>query len=178
MESSKKKFAHLLSEFSSTSLSKLAICALALGLSTPVNAEYLAYCLESKGQSKYLSENPTLEFEPFTNDGMSSLVFALNYKNEAGKGVYYIDYRIGEGDWQRTRHPTYMLNYNPSSETYLIMVDASSEGYVETYLFRLDGENRRDGSDVKIGEVVWTQSRNGGTPKTSMFRATCFYDVK
>ena len=175
MRSLKKNFVQLLSEVSSISLSKLAICALALGLSTPVNAEYLAFCLESKGQSKYLSERATQEFEPFINDGMSSLVFALNYKNEEGKGVYYIDYKIGEGDWQRTRHPTYMLNYNPSNETYLIMVDASPEGYVETYLFRLDGENRRDNSDFKIGEVVWTQSRNGGTPKTSMFRAPCFY---
>ncbi len=173
MKSLKKNFVHLLSEVSPFHCRKLAICALALGLSTPVNAEYLAYCLESKGQSKYLSENPTQE--QFNNDGMSSLVFALNYKNEAGKGVYYIDYKIGEGDLQRTRHPTYMLNYNPSNETYLIMVDASSEGYVETYLFRLDGENRKDDSDLKIGEVVWTQSRNGGTPKASMFRAPCFY---
>ena len=176
MKSFRKNFGHLFSEASSFSFSKLAICALALGLSTPVNAEYLAYCLESEGPSKYLSENPTEDFERFTDDGMSSLVFALNYKNEAGKGVYYIDYKIGEGDWQRTRHPTYMLNYNPSNETYLIMVDASSEGYVETYLFRLDGENRKDNSDFKIGEVVWTQSRNGGTPKTSMFRAPCFYE--
>ena len=176
MKSFRKNFGHLFSEASSFSFSKLAICALALGLSTPVNAEYLAYCLESEGPSKYLSENPTEYFERFTDDGMSSLVFALNYKNEAGKGVYYIDYKIGEGDWQRTRHPTYMLNYNPSNETYLITVDASSEGYVETYLFRLDGENRKDNSDFKIGEVVWTQSRNGGTPKASMFRAPCFYE--
>lgn len=176
MKSFRKNFGHLFSEASSFSFSKLAICALALGLSTPANAEYLAYCLTSEGASKYLSENPTEDFERFTDDGMSSLVFALNYKNEAGKGVYYIDYKIGEGDWQRTRHPTYMLNYNPSNETYLITVDASSEGYVETYLFRLDGENRKDNSDFKIGEVVWTQSRNGGTPKTSMFRAPCFYE--
>lgn len=175
MKSLTKNFGHLLSGVSSLSLSKLAISALALGLSTPVNAEILAFCSMSEGQSKYLTENPTIDFESFAADKMSSLVFALNYKNEAGQGNYYIDYKIGEGDWQRTRYPTYMLNYNPSNQTYLLFVDSSAEGYVETYLFRLDGKNSNTKRNAKIGEVVWTQSRNGGTPKVSMFRAPCLY---
>lgn len=151
------------------------LCSLSFVLCSTANAEILAHCALSEGQSKYLSENPTIDFENFTDDGMSSLLFALNYKNEAGRGNYYIDYKIGEGDWQRTRYPTYMLNYNPSNETYLVMVDASPEGYVETYLFRLDGDNPNAKGNAKIGEVVWTQSRNGGTPKASMFRAPCLY---
>ena len=171
-----KNFVHLFSEVRSFSFSKLASYALVLGLSTPVNAEILAFCSMSEGQSKYLTENPTVDFESFSNDKVSSLVFALNYNNEAGRGNYYIDYRLGEGDWQRTRHPTYMLNHNPSNQTYLIFVDASPEGYVETYLFRLDGKNSNAKRNAKIGEVVWTQSRNGGTPKVSMFRAGCVYE--
>ena len=50
MKSFRKNFGHLFSEASSFSFSKLAICALALGLSTPANAEYLAYCLTSEGR--------------------------------------------------------------------------------------------------------------------------------
>lgn len=156
-------------------LAKSALCLMAMGISNPVDAKELAFCAFSKGQSKYLEENPTLDFENFTDDGMSSLVFALMYQNEAGQGNYYIKYRIGEGNWQRMRYPTYMLNYNPSNKTYLVLVDASPEAYVETYLFRLDGENSNSNGNAKIGEVIWTQSRNGGTPKASMFRAPCLY---
>lgn len=175
MKSLEKNFVNLFSEVRSFSFSKLASYVLTFGLFTPVNAEILAFCSMSEGQSKYLTENPTVDFESFANDKVSSLIFALNYKNEAGQGNYYIDYKIGEGDWKRTQYPTYMLNYNPSNQTYLVLVDASPEGYLETYLFRLDGKNSNAKGNAKIGEVVWTQSRNGGTPKTSMFRAPCVY---
>ena len=69
-----------------------------------------------------------------------------------------------------------MINYNPSNKTYVLLVDGSIEGYIETYLFRLDSTKKNPRGKGKLGEVVWTQTINGGTPKVSSFRAPCFFE--
>lgn len=138
----------------------------------PVNADIIAYCASHKGFSSYLNANPEMDTHNFLQDEMSKFEVVLKKNDGADKATYTIFY-FRDGIRKKLKHPTYMLNYNPENKTYLIFVDGSDENYVETYLFRLDGENTIDDGETKIGEVVWTQSRNGSTPKTSIFSSPC-----
>lgn len=140
----------------------------------PLKAEILTFCNVHEGQFKYLDANPKMDYEDFSKDGMSSLEIVLLYRNDAGKTSYNIAYSIDGARTKIIKHPTYLLSHNPTNGTYLIFVDASAESFVETYLFRLDGKNTS--GKLRVGEVVWTQSRNGGTPKVSMFRSPCFFE--
>ena len=139
----------------------------------PVNADIIAYCSTHKGFSSYLRSNPQIDTHNFLKDGVSDFELILKKNYRADKTIYTIWY-IRDGIRKMLDHPTYLLTYNPENETYLIFVDASEENYVETYLFRLDGENTR-GEGTNIGEVVWTQVRNGSTPKASVFSSPCLY---
>ena len=135
------------------------------------SAEFLAICTNSKGVGHYLDKNPGIAFKPFENDGFSGLQLFLNFDTKGGKQRYRIGYDDGSGPMWIT-HPTYLISHNPANRTYLLFVDAGLESYTETYLFRLDGQNKFK-EDAKVAEVVWTQSRNGGTPKVVMMRSNC-----
>jgi len=137
------------------------------------SADFLAICGVSKGVAHYLAKSPNKEFKPFVDDGFSNMTLFLKFETNAGKKEYRIGYDDGSGGKFIT-HPTYLLSYNPSNSTYLFFVDASVESFTETYLFRLDGQKNSGSSKYpSISEVVWTQTRNGGTPKVVMMRAFC-----
>ena len=104
----------------------------------------------------------------FYSDGFSEKVIILWQTNSAGK----IGYAVSEGSegpksQKFDPNPTYLIHSNPTSQTYMIFIDGSSQSYSETYLFKL-GSN-----SSKNGEVVYTQARNGGSPAIRIMHGVC-----
>ena len=61
----------------------------------------------------------------------------------------------------------YLLSQNPANGTLIIFVDGSSQSYTETYLFKLHQSTGGKGS------VVYTQTRNGGSPSVLIMHGEC-----
>ena len=59
--------------------------------------------------------------------------------------------------------PVHLVNHNPTNNTWMVLAIAST--WLDTYLFALDAAGQ--------GEVVWSNSRSGGTPKAVLMRAKC-----
>ena len=60
---------------------------------------------------------------------MSNLSFWLDFKNNSGKQEYRTGYKEGDSEPKYIIHPKYMINYNLSNKTYLLLVNGLIEGY-------------------------------------------------
>ena len=102
----------------------------------------------------------------FYEDGFSQKSILLLQVTNDGKTSYKTAELRGE-ETVVDENPTYLLSQNPANGTLIIFVDGSAQSYTETYLFKLDksGDGR--------GSVVYTQTRNGGSPAVRIMHGEC-----
>ena len=151
-----------------TSNLKMSIIAtsLILLLSSSVSARTITTCGESSGFGAYLSNGNLGPQGNFSKDGFSGSKIVLESTHSASSGKTSADvvfYNSGTPYRASKDGPVALVNHNPTNGTWLVLAMANS--YIDTYLFNLDSNGR--------GEVVWTNSRSGGTPKVTLMRAKC-----
>jgi len=126
----------------------------------------ITQCGESKGISIYLKNGVLGDLGGFKDDGFSSSKIVLEAVEDPDSGNTKVDiiffnrdtpYRASESG------PVALINMNPTNGTWMILAVAGT--YIDTYLFSLDQNGK--------GEVVWTNSRSGGTPKAVLMKAVC-----
>lgn len=130
------------------------------------NARTITECGESKGFAAYLRNGVLGPQGDFSQDGFSGSKIVLEARQNASDGKTEVDivfYNGGTPYRASKDGPVYLLNHNPTNNTWMILALAGT--YVDTYLFYLDTAGR--------GEVVWTNSRSGGAPKAVLMRAKC-----
>ncbi len=142
------------------------LCMLLFTLVGTANAKVIAQCGESKGYAAYLSNGVVGPQGDFSRDGFGGSKIVLEANQNANSGETTVDivfYNAGTPYRASKDGPVYLINHNPTNNTWMILAIAST--YTDTYLFYLDASGR--------GEVVWTNSRSGGTPKAVLMRAKC-----
>ena len=144
----------------------VSIFVLVLCLVSPVRAGVITTCGESSGYGAYLRNGNLGPQGNFVEDGFSGSKIVLEASQDPDSGKTAVDvvfwnsgtpYRASEDG------SVYLLNHNPTNNTWMVLAIAAT--YLDTYLFYLDAGGR--------GEVVWTNSRSGGTPKAVLMRARC-----
>jgi hypothetical protein len=143
------------------------ILTMTLLLVTPAaNAKVIAKCGASKGYAAYLRNGVLGPQGDFSQDGFSGSEIVLEANQNADSGKTEVDvifYNAGTPYRASNEGNVYLINHNPTNNTWMILAIAVT--YMDTYLFYLDTGGR--------GEVVWTNSRSGGTPKAVLMRAKC-----
>ena len=142
------------------------LCMLIFTSVNTVNAKVIAQCGESKGYAAYLSNGVVGSQGDFTKDGFggSKIVLEASQNADSGKTEVDIIFSNAGTPYRASKDgPVYLINHNPTNNTWMILAIANT--YLDTYLFYLDNAGR--------GEVVWTNSRSGGTPKAVLMRAKC-----
>jgi len=130
------------------------------------HAEVITTCGESNGYGAYLKNGNLGPQGNFEKDGFagSKIVFEADQNADTGEtNVDVIFYNSGTPYRASEDGKVYLMNHNPTNNTWMIL--ATAKTYLDTYLFYLDNVGR--------GEVVWTNSRSGGTPKAVLMRAKC-----
>tara|TARA_B110000977_G_C10897563_1_gene423915 strand:- start:104 stop:580 length:477 start_codon:yes stop_codon:yes gene_type:complete len=130
------------------------------------HAKVIAKCGGSAGYSAYLRNGVLGPQGNFVQDnfGKSRIVFEAEQNASTGETkVDVIFHNSGKAYRASDDGPVYLLNHNPTNNTWMVLAIANT--YVDTYLFHLDNKGQ--------GEVVWTNSRSGGTPKAALMRAKC-----
>ena len=126
----------------------------------------ITQCGESKGVSIYLKNGVFGDLGGFKDDGFGGSKIVLEAVEDPDSGNTKVDviffngntpYRASEAG------PVALINMNPVNGTWMILAVAGT--YIDTYLFSLDQNGK--------GEVVWTNSRSGGTPKAVLMKAVC-----
>ena len=144
----------------------LLIGAFVLANTSSVNAKAIAKCGESNGYAAYLRNGVLGSQGDFTQDGFRGSKIVLEAVQNADSGKTKVDvifYNAGTPYRASKDGPVYLMNHNPTNNTWMVLAVANT--YLDTYLFYLDNAGR--------GEVVWTNSRSGGTPKAVLMRAKC-----
>ena len=143
---------------------------LAIGILTilPISADakVITTCGESNGYGAYLSNGNLGPQGNFKKDGFSGSKIVFEENQDADTGETKVDvifYNSGTPYRASKDGGVYLMNHNPTNNTWMVL--ATAKTYLETYLFYLDNAGR--------GEVVWTNSRSGGTPKAVIMRAKC-----
>ena len=129
-------------------------------------SKVVAQCGESKGKSVYLKNGVLGDLGGIKDDGFSGSKIILEANHDANSGKTKVDVIFYQGNTPyraSSAGPVYLINMNPTNGTWLILAIAST--YMDTYLFNLDQSGN--------GEVVWTNSRSGGTPKVALMKAKC-----
>ena len=130
------------------------------------HANVITTCGESNGYGAYLSNGNLGPQGNFVKDGFSGskIIFEADQNADTGETkVDVIFYNSGTPYRASKEGKVYLMNHNPTNNTWMVLLIAKT--YLETYLFYLDNVGR--------GEVVWTNSRSGGTPKATLMRAQC-----
>ncbi len=138
----------------------------ALANTSLAHAKVIAKCGESNGYAAYLSNGVLGPQGDFSQDGFSGSKIILEARQNADSGKTEVDvifYNGGTPYRASKDGPVYLMNHNPTNNTWMVLAVANT--YLDTYLFYLDNAGR--------GEVVWTGSRSGGTPKAVLMRAKC-----
>ena len=136
------------------------VCALiAFVMSFPVvaSAAPIIECGGSSGISIDVAPGAAGSSKDFYKDGFSSSRIELD---QNGSELDVIFYNGGRGYRASSDGQVVALQANPTR--YVILV--ATGNYTDTYIFEM-GE--------RVGEVVWTEIRFGGSPKASMMRAEC-----
>jgi len=144
----------------------LTVLGLLTALTVSAHAKVIATCGESNGYGAYLRNGNLGPQGNFKKDGFrgSKIVFEAEQDADSGKTkVDVIFYNSGQPYRASKDGQVYLMNHNPTNNTWMIL--AITKTYLDTYLFYLDNAGR--------GEVVWTNSRSGGTPKAVLMRAKC-----
>lgn len=144
----------------------LLLTATFFTVSSVASARTITECGESKGFAAYLRNGVLGPQGDFSQDGFSGSKIILEAKQNASDGKTEVDivfYNGGTPYRASKDGPVYLMNHNPTNNTWMILAIAST--YIDTYLFYLDNAGR--------GEVVWTNSRSGGAPKAVLMRAKC-----
>ena len=144
----------------------ITLSVFAVFLSSAANAEVIAKCGASKGYGAYLRNGVLGPQGDFVQDGFSASKIVLEANQDANTGKTDVDvifYNSGTPYRASKEGNVYLINHNPTNNTWMVL--AISATYIDTYLFYLDTLGR--------GEVVWTNSRSGGTPKVTLMRAKC-----
>ena len=144
----------------------LTFTGLFITLMVPAYAKVVTTCGESNGYGAYLRNGNLGPQGNFIKDGFrgSKIVLELNKNANTGKlKVDVIFYNAGSPYRASKEGRVFLINHNPRNNTWMIL--ATARTYLDTYLFSLDKAGR--------GEVVWTNSRSGGTPKAVLMRAKC-----
>tara|TARA_B100000242_G_C42877074_1_gene406950 strand:+ start:149 stop:616 length:468 start_codon:yes stop_codon:yes gene_type:complete len=135
-------------------------------VSSVASARTITECGEFKGFAAYLKNGVVGQQGDFSKDEFSGSKIILEAKQNASNGKTEVDivfYNRGTPYRASKDGPVYLMNYNPTNNTWMILAVAST--FTDTYLFYLDTKGR--------GEVVWTNSRSGGAPKAVLMRAKC-----
>jgi hypothetical protein len=143
-----------------------SVLGLLTALTVPAHAKVITTCGESNGYGAYLRNGNLGPQGNFNKDGFkgSKIVFEANQNADTGKTkVDVIFYNSGKPYRASKDGGVYLMNHNPTNNTWMVL--ATAKTYLDTYLFYLDNAGR--------GEVVWTNSRSGGTPKAVLMRAKC-----
>ena len=130
------------------------------------HANVITTCGESNGYGAYLSNGNLGPQGDFRKDGFkgSKIVFEATHNADTGETkVDVVFYNSGTPYRASEDGAVYLMNHNPTNNTWMVL--ATAKTFLETYLFYLDNAGR--------GEVVWTNSRSGGTPKAVLMRAKC-----
>ena len=129
-------------------------------LSLPINAKTIASCGSSDGYAAYLRNGNLGSQGDFSKDGFSNSKIILEAEGDKVDIVFYngsTPYRASNDGFVS------LINHNKTNNTWMVL--AVTNNYIDTYLFYLDNSGR--------GEVVWTNSGSGGTPKAVLMRARC-----
>lgn len=144
----------------------LIVTVFLVTLASHASAEILAVWTNFKGYGHDVKENAT--DLNFYEDSFSGKTIALLQLNDSGN----ISYRLAEtvnGEAPIVdENPTYLIAQNPANNTLIIFVDGSSQSYTETYLFDVPTTPSDSGS------LVYTQTRNGGSPAVRIMHGDCF----
>lgn len=148
----------------------LLAAAAACSFASQGAANVLAICDNLIGYSHYLNSD---EVAPsFDRDGFEGRRIFLIENNNSGQIRYGIAWQDNGGEIQTDNSPTYLLNNNFSNRTFTLFVDGSRDSFAELYLFQFADSSRNGSSN---GNVVITQTRNGGAPKASIFHGSCTF---
>jgi hypothetical protein len=130
------------------------------------HASVVAECGASKGKGLYLKNGVLGDQGEFIDDGFSGSKIVLEAVEGSGTEKAKVDVIFYQGATPYRASETgevHLINRNQGNGTWMILSVAGN--YMDTYLFNLDVEGR--------GEVAWTNSRSGGTPKVVLMRAIC-----
>jgi len=144
----------------------LTVLGLLTALTVSAHAKVIATCGESNGYGAYLRNGNLGPQGNFKKDGFRGSKIVFEAEQDADSGKTKVDvtfYNSGQPYRASKDGQVYLMNHNPTNNTWMIL--AITKTYLDTYLFYLDNAGR--------GEVVWTNSRSGGTPKAVLMRAKC-----
>ena len=133
---------------------------------TGAYADVITTCGESKGYGAYLRNGVLGPQGDFSKDGFggSKIILEADQNSSSGETTVDIVFYNGGTAYRASKDgPVYLINHNPTNNTWLVL--GAARTYLDTYLFYLDNSGK--------GEVVWTNSRSGGTPKAVLMRAKC-----
>jgi len=129
-------------------------------------AKVITNCGASSGYVAYLKNGNLGPQGNFTKDGFrgSKIVLEAAQNPDTGKTIVDVIFFNSGKPYRASKDgKVFLMNYNPTNNTWMIL--ATAKTYLDTYVFNLDKSGQ--------GEVVWTNSRSGGTPKVVLMRAKC-----
>ena len=141
-----------------------ALLLMAFATQASAAVDVLGVCAGFKGYGHDV--NAGSHKRQFYEDGFSQKSILLLQVIRDGKTSYKTAEMVN-GETVVDENATYLLSQNPANGTLIIFVDGSAQSYTETYLFKFHQSTGEKGS------VVYTQTRNGGSPSVRIMHGEC-----